>query len=201
MQGVDGRAVPAATPAACCAACAADARCASGVQQGSTCWLKYGAGIPTPKAGVTQCTPGGGRQPACTPLAALLPGAGCAANGSDCLLVSEVRGAGGALLGRNVQLLGLPGGLAVAGGVAVALALAPAPDADGSTAVTLTASGGAAFYVTLFTLADGRFSDNCVLLLPGQPQMLRFVPFREGQGEVLAATLRVEHLGQHLVPS
>jgi hypothetical protein len=161
---------------------------------------RSGAGTPTPKPGATQCTPGG-RQTACAPLAALLPAAGCAANGSDCALVSEVRGSGGALLARNVQLLGVPGALALAAGVRVDVELAPVPAADGSTPVTLTARGGAAFYATLFTLADGRFSDNAVLLMPEQPLVVSFLPFRSGQGEALAQSLRVEHLGLYVVPS
>jgi hypothetical protein len=45
------------------------------------------------------------------------------------------------------------------------------------------------------TLRSGR------LLLPGEPLVLAFFPFREGQGALLAGSLRVEHLGLYVVPS
>lgn len=50
-----------------------------------------------------------------------------------------------------------------------------------------------ALYVVLTTAAHGRFEDNAFLLKPGS-RSLAFVPFAEGQEDVLRDTLRVEHL-------
>jgi hypothetical protein len=197
IQGTTGSSAPSADSAACCALCAAAPHCAAGVQAGGTCWLKDPGGNPAPKAGVTLCTPPGQPLP-CTPLSAVLLRAGCRGDGSDCFLASEVRTAGGTTLANNVQLLGVPGGLDVARGVQVALTVGQG--ADGSVPITLTATGGAAFYATLFTLANGRFSENALLLLPGQPLVVEFLPFSEGQEEVLRDTVRVDHLGAFLKP-
>ena len=58
-----------------------------------------------------------------------------------------------------------------------------------------------ALFVTLTTLAQGRFSDNAFLLLPGAPKVVQFVPFEGFDAAELAATLRVEHangyMGKH----
>jgi len=202
IQGTSGTSAPSADSATCCALCAATPGCAGGVQAGGTCWLKDGGGFPTGKVGVTLCTPPGQPTP-CSPLSAVLTGAGCRGDGSDCFLISEVRdraGGGGGLLVSNMQLLGVPGGLEVAQGVQVDLSVGQQAE-DGAIPVTLTAvGGGPAFYATLFTLADGRFSDNTILLQPGQPTVLLFFPFSQGQEEVLRESVRVDHLGDFLVP-
>jgi hypothetical protein len=65
---------------------------------------------------------------------------------------------------------------------------------DGS--ITLTASA-TAVYVWLSTLAQGRFDDNGLILLPGE-RIVRFVPFGELDVKLLRSSLRVEHLQQHL---
>ncbi len=76
------------------------------------------------------------------------------------------------------------------------MAIAPAPAADGSVAITLTCSSLCA-YVTLTTLAAGRFSDNAFFLLPGDTTV-SFLPWQEDQYEVLVQSLRVEHVASYL---
>jgi hypothetical protein len=51
-----------------------------------------------------------------------------------------------------------------------------------------------ALYVTLTTLAQGRFSDNAFLLLAGETKELDFVPVAGFELDELKSTLRVEHI-------
>jgi hypothetical protein len=110
--------------------------------------------------------------------------------------------ASGAVLARNTQFLAVPGRLNASRAVRVFFEVG-AEAADGSIPVTLTASLPApALFVTLFTLANGRFTDNFVPLLSGAgaPLQLRFLPFAPGQRDALAASLRVNTLGELLNP-
>jgi hypothetical protein len=70
--------------------------------------------------------------------------------------------------------------------------------------VTVTATGGAALHVVLTTRAQGRFSENAIPLLAGSREVV-FVPVvPAGYGappidaELLAASLRVDHVGMYL---
>jgi len=130
---------------------------------------------------------------ACPPWSALLPAAGCAADGSDCVALLEVRDAAGALVADNFELLAPPAALRLPA-AAVTFALG-APAADGSVPVTLSASATALF-VTLTTLAQGRFSDNALILGPGNTTVA-FLPWEGFDAGVLASSLRVEHLGAY----
>ena len=56
----------------------------------------------------------------------------------------------------------------------------------------------AALYVTLTTLAQGRFSDNAFLLLPGETKQLAFVPFTGFDYAELQSSLRVEHVASYM---
>lgn len=53
--------------------------------------------------------------------------------------------------------------------------------------------GGAALYATLTSTAQGRFSDNSVLVTPARPVELSFVPFIAGEAAT-AQNTRVEHV-------
>ena len=159
--------------------------------------------LPRGANAVTWLCAGAGAPP-CPKWAALLPAAGCAASGIDCALTTTVTdAASGAELARNTQLLSAPGRLNASLATRVtAVVGAEAP--DGSVPVTLTASGGGlggapALFVTLFTLAQGRFSDNFLTLLAGSLEVA-FLPFAPGQRDVLSASLRVHALGELLRP-
>ena len=74
--------------------------------------------------------------------------------------------------------------------------VASTPNPDGSVDIRLTASA-TALYVTLTTLAQGRFSDNAFAMQPGN-LTVTFLPNAPLSLPTLAKTLRVEHLQQHL---
>jgi beta-mannosidase len=150
------------------------------------------------------CLDGAGAPPACAPPAAALARAGCAANGTDCAVLSVLTdAASGAELARNLQLWAVPSALAVARGATVAAAVgAPAP--DGSVPVTLTVQGGAALLVLLSSAAQGRWSDNALqLLAPGKHTVALMPMLPPGGGAppvdaaLLESTLRVEHFGAY----
>merc|ERR1711865_638676 len=70
--------------------------------------------------------------------------------------------------------------------------------ADGHANPTISVeTDHAALFVTLTTLAQGRFSDNAFLLLPGSPRQFQFVPFPGFDHAVLTKTLRVEHVATY----
>lgn len=145
---------------------------------------------------------GGGAAAPCAKWSALLPAAGCAASGTDCALTATVTdAASGAVLARNTQLLAAPGRLNASTAVRVS-AVVGAEAADGSVPVTLYVGGGGgapALFVTLFTLAQGRFSDNFITILSGSAEV-SFLPFAPGQRDALSASLRVHALGELLRP-
>jgi beta-mannosidase len=81
------------------------------------------------------------------------------------------------------------------GRATVSFTVADAPASDGSFAITLTSDKLAA-YVTLTTLAQGRFSDNAFFLLPGTATV-SFIPWAEAQGPLLQESLRIEHVASY----
>lgn len=147
------------------------------------------------------CLDGAGAPPACAPPAAALARAGCAANGTDCAVVTVLTdAASGAELARNLQFWAVPSLLRVARGVTVATAVgAPAP--DGSVPVTLTVGGGAALLVLLSSAAQGRWTDNALQLLPPGQHTVALQPMLPDgaappvDAALLASSLRVEHYG------
>ena len=194
VEGVGGSSVPAGDAAACCTACAANPACARAVQFQGTCWMKNAGGATVPKAGATLVVPPGNAPP-CPALSTVLAASGCAPDGTDCALI----------VNGEVQLLAPPGALALESRVAVEARVGAgggAGDALAPIDVVLTAAGGGggpALFVTLFTAAQGRFSDNAVVVPAGEPVTLQFVPFVEGQGGALRDTLRVDFLNKYVL--
>ena len=78
----------------------------------------------------------------------------------------------------------------------VTFEVAPLPEKDGSINVKVTSDKVAAF-VTLTTMAQGRFTDNAFFMAPGTVEV-GFVPWAEGQYEKLVETLRVEHMASYM---
>ena len=62
--------------------------------------------------------------------------------------------------------------------------------------VTVT-TNAVALYVTLTTLAQGRFEDNAFLMQPGS-RVLKFFPFEGFELSELKSTLRVEHVATYM---
>ena len=70
----------------------------------------------------------------------------------------------------------------------------PAP--DGSVPVTLT-TDATALFVTLTTLAQGRFSDNAFCMPPGTTTV-RYMPFFDTDYDALVSSLRIEHAAAYM---
>ncbi len=177
------------------------------LRDGSTAELGRAA-VALPRGGNAvswQCAGGGPPPPAaaCAGWPALLAAAGCAPGGTDCVISATVADAAtGARRAANTQLLATPGALNASRAVRVAAAVGAAR-ADGAVPVALTVAGDGsapALFVTLFTAANGRFSDNFITLVPAGQTTVLFLPFADGQRDVLAATLRVNSLGELLNP-
>ena len=108
----------------------------------------------------------------------------------------------------NEILLAPPTGLTLPS-AAVTAVVASTVNPDGSTNVTIS-TNATALYVTLTTLAQGRFSDNFFAMRPGVTRVVTFLPFAttravaEGGGgnggvsTMLARSMRVEHLQMYL---
>ena len=78
----------------------------------------------------------------------------------------------------------------------VKFTVATATNVDGTVDITVT-TDKVAVYVTLTTLANGRFSDNAFLLLPNKPIVVQFLPFGELDATKLQSSLRVEHVATY----
>ena len=78
----------------------------------------------------------------------------------------------------------------------VQFTIADAPSVDGTVEVTVT-SDKFALYVTLTTLAQGRFSDNAFVMRPGTKK-LSFIPVLGFELPELKSTLRVEHAATYM---
>lgn len=83
----------------------------------------------------------------------------------------------------------------------VTTSLASAPNADGSVNITVV-SDAVALFVTLTSMAPGRFSDNAFLLLPSTPRLIVWTAFLDGDAPsdyaLLKASLRVEDLSTYV---
>jgi hypothetical protein len=126
---------------------------------------------------------------------ALLAPVGCAADGSDCAALVELRDASGRLVAENFAFFAAPYALALPR-ARVAFAVG-APDADGTVPVTLSADATALF-VTLTTLAQGRFADNALPVVRAGNTTVNFIPWASFDAALFASSLRVEHLAGYL---
>lgn len=78
----------------------------------------------------------------------------------------------------------------------VTFTVADTAEPDGSVKVTVT-SDKFALYVTLTTLAQGRFSDNAFCMTPGS-QTVSFIPILGFDMSELKSSLRVEHAATYI---
>jgi hypothetical protein len=159
----------------------------------STISLPHGAGA------VTWWCLGNGSADSCESMSSYLSRMGCSASGSDCVLFLSLSDTTtGSKLATNWELLGLPGHLSLSS-PSLSWAIASNPNVDGSVNVTVTANTAPAAFVTLTTLAQGRFSDNVFWIsTSGTSQTVSFIPFGVLDLDTLTDTLRVEHLQQYL---
>jgi beta-mannosidase len=139
------------------------------------------------------------------PSLALPPGPGAAAffsidpaiDGAKFVLTATVTSAAGEVLTDNLIPLLPPANWTGLGRATVTARVDDGPPGpNGELGVTLESDLLAAF-VTLTTLAQGRFSDNAFLMLPGTTRVL-FMPWAPEQASVLTETLRVEHMATYM---
>lgn len=121
------------------------------------------------------CAAGSGTPGACASYATLLTAAGCAANGYDCLLTVSLSDAGGSVVDAHTVLLTIPANLALRP-ANVSVAIGDVTPDGASVALTVRADA-VALFVTLTTLAQGRFSTNTFVVAPGAPVALSFIAF------------------------
>lgn len=142
------------------------------------------------------CLGGGTAPDKCDSMASVLPTLGCAADGSDCILVHNLTAEGTeAIADENFGLLAPPGSLKLPTGVSVGVTVTGVINPDGTAEVVVTSTGPALF-VTLTSLAQGRFSENVLHMPSAGSRTIAFVPFGGPvQMDVLATSTRVEHLG------
>jgi hypothetical protein len=137
----------------------------------------------------------------CAPYSAILPTVGCAANGTDCVLQLAVTDDAGAVVDASTVLLSTPGAIAAAGALRpanVTVVVSTAVDAQGDVPVYVTVDA-VSLFVTLTTLAQGRFRSNAVVLLPGTT-VFPFVPspYLALDLDLLASTTRAEHVASYV---
>ena len=113
------------------------------------------------------------------------------------MLLSALEDGAGAVVYSSFELLAPPSAMAGALSPAVTVSAAVGSPAPDGLSVPVTVSvrgggGGAAILVTLTTLAQGRFSEN-VLVLPAGDRVVNFIAFGALDVATLAASLRVEH--------
>ena len=119
------------------------------------------------------------------------------ASPAGAVLLTSLEDAAGATVYSSFELLSTPAAMAGAGALSRNVSVtasvgAPAPDGR-SVPVTISVSQpAAALLVTLTTAAQGRFSENA-LVLPAGDRVVSFVAFGALDVATLAATLRVEH--------
>ena len=114
-------------------------------------------------------------------------------SGSGFILVATVTAADGSVASTHPVLYAAPKDLRLPkANVQFALS-----DADKSAPSISVTTDAVALFVTFTTLAQGRFSDNAFLLMPGAPRTLSFLPFEGFDFDELESSLRVEHVASY----
>ena len=156
----------------------------------------FPASLPRGGGALLWTCAGSGSPGACANYTTILRGAGCATDGSDCILLVELRSTAGADVDISHELLTIPGNMKLPRAAVTAVVLDPAPDATSATVQVTT--DAPALYVTLTTLAQGRFSKNAVLLRSNSTLDISFVAFGELDVDLLRSTLVVEYVNKYL---
>jgi len=130
---------------------------------------------------------------ACDPLSAVLASFGCNSSGVDCIIDASVYDNSNQLVSQNIVPLTAPQQMQLS-----PVTIKTNVVADGDSATIEIVSSGVAAYVVLTTQAQGRFSDNAFLMLPGS-RNIQFITFGSQPFDMnlLATTLRVEHVQQY----
>lgn len=152
--------------------------------------------LPRGGGAITWLCADGGASP-CHSYASFLPSyGGCVASGANCLLLTTVVDAStGAVVDSDTTLVALPSAMTLPAAHVTFSVGSVAP--DGSVPVTVT-SDAVALFVTLTTLAQGRFSTNAFTLRPTSPAIVHFIPFGLLDSALLASSIRVEHVRSYI---
>jgi len=129
----------------------------------------------------------------CNDWPTLLPNFGCSPSGTDCIaLLTLTSPDASTVLAENFILLSAPYLLSFPAAPKVSASVATSPNSDGSVDINIS-TDATALFVTLTTLAEGRFSDNSIILTPGS-QKLTFIPWKPLNLTLLTSSLRLEHM-------
>ncbi len=134
--------------------------------------------------------------PNCTQWASLLPTLNCSASGADCVLLIDVIDSTGTEQVSNPTLLSNPGNLTLPK-TNVVFTVGAHQHAGQPVPIRLH-TDGPAFFVSLTTLASGRFSNSSINLFSSGGYDITFLPFDDFNYDQLVQTLRIEHLAQYL---
>ena len=144
-------------------------------------------------------------QPECSTFAQKLPSLGCAFNGSDCILSVKVTSSGSdtvdvkheVVASTNVNLLVPPKDITSLPRARINITIGELDLTSGQVPITLW-STHVALYVTMTTLASGRFSDNAFMLYANSTEIISFIAWEDFDLNVLRQSLRVESLSDYL---
>ena len=133
----------------------------------------------------------------CAAWSTVVAGAGCKADGSDCVLLQQLMDGGGAVVVDSWELLTTPAQMAIDASAQISADVTsgvhPGPPPGRSLSATITVkSDKTAVLVMLTTLAQGRFSDNAFHVPAGKSVSIEFIFFGEPDLGMLTSTLRVE---------
>jgi hypothetical protein len=135
-------------------------------------------------------------QQTCNSTQAVVAGAGCASDNSDCVLITQLSNASGVVI-DSWELLVEPFRMPIDASAQISATVTsgvhpgPGPGWSESATVTVT-SDKTAILVVLTTLAQGRFTDNAFHVPAGKQVNVEFIFFGDSDLGALTSTLRVE---------
>lgn len=134
----------------------------------------------------------------CTGYGSALQTAGCAADGSDCILLLDVvSNSTGVVVVSSHELLAAPAALVLPNSAVTATVTACGAGAAILGCISISASAPA-LYVFLSSAAQGRFSNNALMLQGGRAAGVNFTFLGEPDVPLLASTLRIEHVQMYM---
>lgn len=116
-------------------------------------------------------------------------------DGTKHIVTATITSTDGKVVSHNVIPFATPANMALRKAT-VGFQVSGSVNPDGSVDIKINTDAPAVF-VTLTTLAQGRFSDNALLLLPQSPLTVRFIPFDTLDLNLLKSSLRVEHVASY----
>lgn len=135
-----------------------------------------------------------GNPGSCSSYSSVLSSVGCSQN--SCVLQISTISNNKTILSGHTLALAPPTNLTLTKGVSVSVTQVT-PNAQGGATITVSTTGGVAAYVVFTSLANGRFSDNAIFLIPGSTS-IDFLPFGPLDIQLLTSSLRIEFVQSYL---